>query len=209
MPSRRLFRSRDLWCLAGAYGVLGYNAYFYYAWFYLYLTHERGFSLERGGRYTMAPFLTMAVAAPLGGWLSDRVGRRFGKRWSRSGIGCACMLVTSSLVFAGARTAQAVLSVNLLSASTATLRLSVAAFWATTIDLARRYAGTASAVMNMGGNLGGASSPSLTPDLRQHYGWNCALYVMVGLGLVGALLWAVIDPTRASDGDVAQPTCRG
>ena len=164
--------------LAGAYGVLGYNVYFYFAWFYLYLVNERGFSLEAGGFYTMAPFLTMAVAAPSGGWLSDAVGRRFGPRWSRSGVGCVCMLLTSVLVFGGAATDNAVMAVILLAASTGTLVLSVAAFWATTIDLAYRYAGTASAVMNMGGNLGGAVSPTLTPYLGQTYGWHVALYVI-------------------------------
>ncbi len=196
VPWRRLFGSRDLWCLAGAYGVLGYNVYFYFAWFYLYLVNERGFSLEAGGFYTMAPFLTMAVAAPSGGWLSDAVGRRFGPRWSRSGVGCVCMLLTSALVFGGAATDNAVMAVILLAASTGTLVLSVAAFWATTIDLAYRYAGTASAVMNMGGNLGGAVSPTLTPYLGQTYGWHVALYVMGALGLLGAVLWLCVDPTR-------------
>ena len=206
VPWRRLFGSRDLWCLAGAYGVLGYNVYFYFAWFYLYLVNERGFSLESGGFYTMAPFLTMAVAAPTGGWLSDAVGRRFGARWSRSGIGCVSMLMTSALVCGGAATDHAVLAVILLAASTGTLVLSVAAFWATTIDLACRYAGTASAVMNMGGNLGGAVSPTLTPYLGQTYGWDMALYVMGALGLLGAVLWLGVDPTRVIAFDDASAT---
>ena len=50
VPWRRIFASRDLWCLSGAYAVLGYNVYFYLAWFYLYLVNERGFSLEAGER---------------------------------------------------------------------------------------------------------------------------------------------------------------
>ncbi len=207
VPWRKLFGSRDLWCLAAAYGVLGYNVYFYFAWFYLYLVDVRHFTLERGGLFTMAPFLTMAVAAPLGGWLSDAVGRRYSARWSRSGIGAVTMLLTSLLVASGAATDNAVWSVVLLSASTGTLVLSVAAFWATTIDLAYRYAGTASAVMNMGGNLGGAVSPTLTPYLGQTYGWHVALYVMSALSLLGALLWLCIDPRRAIDFDApaAQP----
>lgn len=209
VPWRRLFGSRDLWCLAGAYGVLGYNVYFYFAWFYLYLVDVRGFSLASGGFYTMAPFLTMAVAAPSGGWLSDFVGRRYGPRWGRSGIGCVSMLLTSGLVFSGAATDNAVLAVVLLSASTGTLLLSVAAFWATTIDLAYRYAGTAAAVMNMGGNLGGAVSPSLTPYLGKTYGWPVALYVMGALGLVGALLWLGVDSRRAIAFDGASPSASG
>jgi MFS transporter, ACS family, glucarate transporter len=113
------------------------------------------------------------------------------------------MLLTSVLVFGGAATDNAVLAVVLLAASTGTLVLSVAAFWATTIDLAYRYAGTASAVMNMGGNLGGAVSPTLTPYLGQTYGWQVALYVMGALSLLGALLWLCVDPTRTINFDDA------
>jgi ACS family glucarate transporter-like MFS transporter len=109
------------------------------------------------------------------------------------------MLLTSLLVFAGAATEDRVLCVVFLSASTGTLLLGVAAFWATTIDLAPRYTGTASGVMNMGGNLGGAVSPLLTPYLGQHYGWHVALYLMGALGLLGAVLWLGVDPRRQID----------
>ena len=203
VPWRRLLGSRDLWFLTGAYSVLGYIVYFYFAWFYLYLVNERGFSLESGGIYTMAPFLTMAVASPLGGWLSDAVGRRYGKRWGRSGVGCVTMLLTGILVVCGAATDNAILAVVFLSASTGSLMLSVAAFWATTIDLARRYAGTVAGMMNTGGNLGGTISPSLTPYLAEHYGWNSALYVMGALSLLGAVLWLGVHPVREIEFDPA------
>jgi MFS transporter, ACS family, glucarate transporter len=204
VPWRRLLGSRDLWFLTGAYSVLGYNVYFYFAWFYLYLTNERGFSLQSGGFYTMAPFLTMAVAGPLGGLLSDAVGKRYGKRRGRTGVGCVMMLLTGVFVCCGAATDDPVLAVVFLSASTGTLMLSVAAFWATTIDLASRYAGTASGMMNMGGNLGGTLSPTLTPYLAQHYGWNSALYAMGALSLLGAVLWLGVHPTHEIDFDTTR-----
>jgi MFS transporter, ACS family, glucarate transporter len=140
VPWRRLFGNRDIWFLTGAYCVVGYSLYFYFAWFYLYLVNELGFSLTSGGFYTMAPFLTMAIGSPLGGWLSDIVGRRYGKRWGRSGLGCITMLLTGVLVSLGAATDHAMLAVVFLSASTGTLMLGIAACWATTIDLASRYA---------------------------------------------------------------------
>lgn len=203
VPWRRIFASRDLWCLSGAYAVLGYNVYFYLAWFYLYLVNERDFSLEAGGIYTMAPFLTMAVAGPLGGWLSDALVARRGKRLGRSGLGGASMLLTGVLVTAGATTPNATLAVVLLAASTGTLVLSVAAFWATTIDLSHRYAGITAGVMNMGGNLGGALSPTLMPWLAERHGWQVSLYVMGGLSLLGALCWAAIRPERGIDAEEA------
>ena len=188
-----------MWLLTGAYGVLGYNAYFYFAWFYLYLVNERGFSLESGGFYTMAPFITMAVAGPVGGWLSDRLSDRYGKRIGRCGLGAVTMFLTGIFVLVGASVQNPVLAVVFLSVSTGTLLLGAAAFWATTIDVARAYAGTASGLMNMGGNLGGTVSPSLTPYLANNHSWETALYTMGILSLVGAVLWLGIDPDREID----------
>lgn len=195
-PWRQLLGSRDLWLLSVAYAALAYNAYFYYAWFYLYLVNERGFSLTSGGFYTMAPFITMAVSAQVGGALSDRLVKRHGLRRGRSGLACLAMLATGVLVCAGAMAEDRVAAVVFLSASTGTLLLSAAAFWATTIDLAESQAGTAAGVMNMCGNLGGSISPSLTPWLAEHYGWSSALLVMGALSVLGALLWLGIDPSR-------------
>lgn len=199
VPWGRLFGRRDMWLLTGAYGVLGYNAYFYFAWFYLYLVNERGFSLESGGFYTMAPFITMAVAGPVGGWLSDRLSDRYGKRIGRCGLGAVTMFLTGIFVLVGASVQNPVLAVVFLSVSTGTLLLGAAAFWATTIDVARAYAGTASGLMNMGGNLGGTVSPSLTPYLANNHSWETALYTMGMLSLVGAVLWLGINPDREID----------
>ena len=59
--------------------------------------------------------------------------------------------------------------------------------------------------MNMGGNLGGTVSPSLTPWLAQHYDWNMALIVMSALSFFGALCWLGIDPDREINFPTANP----
>jgi MFS transporter, ACS family, glucarate transporter len=199
VPWRKLFGHRDLWLLTAAYSVVGYIAYFYFAWFYLYLVNERGFSVTSGGFYTMAPFLTSAIAGPVGGWLSDRLSLRYGKRVGRSGLSFCAMSVTGVCVFFGAIAEDRVVAVVLLSASIGTLFLCASSFWATTIDVARAYAGTVSGLMNMGGNLGGTVSPSLTPYLAQNYSWESALFVMAGLSFAGALCWLGIHPEREMD----------
>lgn len=65
--------------LLGAYSVslelqgftIGYIAYLYFSWFYLYLVNVRGFSITHGGLYGSLPFVTAALVAPLAhhfGW---------------------------------------------------------------------------------------------------------------------------------------------
>ena len=198
-PWRLLLTRPDLWCLTFSYATLGYISYIYFSWFYLYLVDVRGFSLVSGGWFSTAPFFISAAAAPLGGWLSDSLSKRYGKRIGRCGIGFSCPLIASGLIYFGAATSDAYLSVIFLSLGEGVLFLSVAAYWATTIDLAKPYAGAVSGFMNMGGNLAGTLSPTLTPYLAQNFGWNSALYVAAALAFLGAFFWLGIHPERAID----------
>ena len=77
--------------------------------------------------------------------------------------------------------------------------MSASVYWVTTIDLAKKYAGTVSGFMNMGGNIGGAILPTLTPYLAQAYGWETALYTMAGLAFVGAFCWFGVHPEQEID----------
>jgi ACS family glucarate transporter-like MFS transporter len=198
VPWRALLLSRtDLWFLTASYFVLGYIMYIYFSWFYLYLVNVRGFSVLSGGWYSTAPFLAGAITSPIGGWLSDSLSRRFGKRIGRCGVGVSGLLLTSGLVWAGASTTDPYLAILLLALGSASLFLTAAAYWASTMDLAATYAGTVSGFMNMGGNLGGALSPTLTPWLAQQFGWESALYVAAASAVLGALLWLGVHPEQA------------
>jgi ACS family glucarate transporter-like MFS transporter len=198
-PWRILLKRADLWCLTASYATLGYIGYIYFSWFYLYLVNVRGFSMVSGGWFSTAPFLISAAVAPLGGWVSDALSRRFGKRIGRCGIGFGGPLLSSGLIYVGAATSDPYLSVVCLSFGEGALFLSVAAYWATTIDLAKPYAGAVSGLMNMGGNLAGTLSPTLTPYLAQTFGWNSALYVAAALAFIGAFFWLGIHPERPID----------
>jgi ACS family glucarate transporter-like MFS transporter len=103
------------------------------------------------------------------------------------------------LIYLGAATPDPYLSVLFLSLGEGSLFLSVAAYWATTIDLAKPYAGAVSGLMNMGGNLAGTVSPTLTPYLAHTFGWNSALYTAAALAFLGAFFWLGIHPERAID----------
>jgi MFS transporter, ACS family, glucarate transporter len=197
VPWRAILSRADLWVLTASYFVLGYIAYIYLSWFYLYLVNVRGFSVLGGGIYSTAPFLAGTLASLVGGWLTDKLSRRFGKRLGRCGMGFGSMLLTAGLICAGAAAEDPYLVILFLSLGAGALFLGVAAYFATTIDLAKAYAGTVGGFMNMGGNLGGALSPTLTPFLAQSLGWDSALYVAAALALLGAFFWLWIHPERA------------
>jgi ACS family glucarate transporter-like MFS transporter len=199
IPWRALFSRSDLWLLTAAYFTLGYIMYIYFSWFYLYLVNVRGFSVLGGGWYSTTPFLAGAITSPIGGWLSDRLSQRFGKRVGRCGVSILGALLTAGFIWAGASATDPYLAILLLALGSASLFLTTAAFWASTMDLARAYAGTVSGFMNMGGNLGGTLSPTLTPYIAERFGWEVALYVAAGLAVLGAVCWLGVHPERAID----------
>src|SRR5262245_19731471 len=195
-PWPALLRNKSLWCVTAAYFTIGYIAYLYFSWFYLYLVNVRGFSITHGGFYGSLPFLTAAVVAPLAGWLSDHLSQRYGKRIGRCMLGIIGLLLGAGWICAGAAATHPLWAAVFLSFGAGSLFLGVPAYFATTIDLAKTHAGIAGGFMNMGGNLGGALSPTLTPLLAHHFGWDGALYASAGLAVAGALFWLGVHPER-------------
>src|SRR6266404_1042631 len=107
------------------------------------------------------------------------------------------MLLTAALICAGAAVEDPYLVILLLSLGAGALLLGAAAYFATTIDLAKAYAGIVGGFMNMGGNLGGALSPTLTPLLAHHFGWDGALYASAALAVIGSFFWLGVHPEQA------------
>src|SRR5262245_49785712 len=189
-------RSSTIWWLVASYTCLGYVAYIYMSWFYLYLVNVRGFDLLRGGLYAAAPFLAMLVFCPLGGWITDRLADRHGVTTGRVWAGMAGMSFAGLAVAIGGYADSPWLAVASLSLGAGWLYFAVGAYWASTTDLSKAYAGTLSGLMNTGANLGGALSPTMTPWLADHWGWPVSLLVAALIALAGALMWLKIDPGK-------------
>ena len=196
VPWRVFARSPTLLWLVASYTCLGYLAYIYMSWFYLYLVNVRGFDLLRGGLYAAAPFLVMLVFCPLGGWMTDRLAARYGVRNGRVWAGMTGMGLAGLAVALGGYVDSPWLAVVSLSLGAGWLYFAVGAYWASTTDLSKTYAGTLSGLMNTGANLGGALSPTVTPWLADHWGWPVSLLVAALIALAGALMWLWIDPGK-------------
>ena len=184
-----LLKIRSVWFLTLSYTMLGYIAYIYLSWFFLYLVNVRHFTVLQGSFWASGPFIAMALFCPLGGWLSDRLTKKYGRREGRNGVGGAGMLLTGLLIFSGAMAREPYTAIVLLSLGAGILYATVGAYWASTIDLSHEHSGALSGLMNMGANLGGTLSPTLTPLIGEAWGWPAALTVAAGVALLGSLLW--------------------
>lgn len=194
IPWAILRRTPSVWWLMLSYGCLGYVAYVYMSWFYLYLVNERGFSILRGGLFAAAPFLAILISCPLGGWVTDRVAMRRGVTKGRQIVGMTGMGLAAGSIALGAAAESPYVALASLSLGAGWLYFTVGAYWSSTSDLSPTHAGSLSGLMNMGANLGGAISPTLTPWLAQQWGWGVSLGFAAFISLVGGLMWVRIKP---------------
>ena len=189
-------KTPTVWWLVLSYSCLGYVAYVYMSWFYLYLVNVRGFGVLRGALFASGPFLAMAVFCPVGGWVTDRLATRWGMNRGRAVVGGTGMVLAAVSIVLGAFTESPYAAIALLSFGAGWLYFSVGAYWSSTVDLSKRHAGALSGLMNTGANLGGVVSPILTPWLAERIGWSGALGVAAGVALAGALMWMRIKPAQ-------------
>lgn len=200
IPWRRYLGSPSLRWLVASYACLGYVAYIYMSWFYLYLVNVRGIDLLRGGWLAAAPFVAILLFCPLGGWSTDRLVSILGITRSRMTVGMTGMLLAGGLIALGAWVDSDNLAIACLSLGAGWLYFTVGAYWSVTTDLSKPHAGTLSGIMNMGANIGGVISPSLTPWLAEQWGWNASLLVAALIAGCGGLMWVFINPEERLDG---------
>jgi MFS transporter, ACS family, glucarate transporter len=184
--------------LTASYTLQGYVGYIFVFWFYLYLVQERHFDLLRSAFLSSLPWLLSIVSIPLGGWISDRlVAGRPGLVWGRRIVPAAGMVLAGVFLSVGAHTTSGIVAALSLGLSTAFVLCVEGPFWATMMEIAGRRSGAAGGVMNMGSNIGGLISPTLTPLLAERVGWENALHLAAVLSVVAGILWLGITPRVA------------
>jgi ACS family glucarate transporter-like MFS transporter len=188
-----ILKNLDVLGVTFSYFCYGYVAYIFFTWFFIYLSRVRGMNLRQSSYYTMLPFFAMAVASPLGGWISDRIVLRFGPRWGRSALGAVSLALTACFLALGTRVADPQWASVVLAGGAASLYLSQSCYWSVSAEIGGDSAGLVSGVMNMGCQLGGVLTASLTPALAQSYGWNTPFVVAAVLCLGGALTWVPVQ----------------
>jgi MFS transporter, ACS family, glucarate transporter len=199
IPWRRLATHGALRWLVLSYSCLGYVAYVYMSWFYLYLVNVRGFDVLRGGWFASAPFIAILIFCPLGGWMTDRLTLRFGVKNGRLWVGMAGMLLAGAAIAVGSLAASPAVAIIALSLGAGWLYFTVGAYWTSATDLSKTHTGILSGIMNTGANLGGAISPSLTPWIADSWGWPAALGAAAVVAIAGGVMWFKIDPGQAFD----------
>jgi len=199
-----ILASRQIRLLTLSYFCFGYVAYIFFTWFFTYLSSVRGLDLKSSGIYGMLPFIAMAIASSLGGYASDKLTARFGKRIGRCMPAAIGMALAGLFVALATQVADARLAAVVLALGSGSLYLSQSAFWTLSADLGKSSAGSVSGVMNMGNQIGGATVAQVTPIIAAGFGWNGSFLAAAIAAIVGAVTWLLIDPNATLDGTRAE-----
>ena len=193
---KAILTRRDLPALIITYFGFGYTAWIFFSWFFLYMAQVRGFNLKASAMFSMLPFLSMTVGCLGGGALSDRLTRAYGLRVGRCGLASVAYLFTAVFLVFGSRVQSPQLAGVILAGGAGALYVSQSSFWSVSADIAGRSSGVFSSMVNMGAQVGGAVTASLTPWVAQRFGWTTSFGIAAALAVVGAVLWMTVHPER-------------
>ncbi len=189
-----ILSNANIWAVTFSYFAYGYAAYIFFTWFFIYLSSVRKLNIRESSFYTMLPFLAMAAGSLFGGWLSDRLTKRFGKRAGRCFLAAGAIALCAVFIAFSTQVESAQMASLVLAGGAGALYLSQSSFWSISADIGKSSAGSVSGFMNMGGQFGGALTASLTPAIANRFGWNASFWVVAGLCVCGSLAWLTVRP---------------
>ncbi len=161
--------------------------------------------------------LIIAISLPgaiLGGFLTDSITRRYGKRWGRAvplvGTRFLAMLPYCAIPFVD----DPWLAMGLMGLSAFFSDLGLPALWAYNMDVGGRNVGFVLGWGNMWGNFGAAISPVAVNAIVQHfkglgetdqYAWNAVFFAAAAAYLIVGFAAFGVDATKRVDGGVSLP----
>jgi sugar phosphate permease len=197
VPWLRILSSRTIWEISAMYVCYQWALQVYLNWFPTYLKESRGLTLAKMGFYASLPLLAGVVGDLAGGWATDLLMRWRGDvRSARRIVGVAGFLIAAAGIIPATLTHDPRACIAFSCLAFGGLELTVSVSWAIPLDIAGDFAGSAAAVMNGCGNLGGTISTYMLPVLVSRGGWNTPFLVTSALCAAGAVMYMKIDASR-------------
>ncbi|MCJ2121137.1 MFS transporter [Methylobacterium sp. J-077] len=188
------------------YFCYGWTGWLFFTWLPLFFKHGYSLNIKDSAILSSGVFFAGVAGDTIGGIISDRVYQRTG-----SLAAARARVILVSLLGAAAFLVPVLFTKDLtwiavfLSCAFFMIELTIGPIWAVPMDVAPRYAGTASGLMNAGSAVAGIISPilfGLIIDATQN--WTLPFVGSIGLLLVGAAATFWIKP-HVQVASAAQP----
>jgi len=156
--------------------------------------------LEGGGLASL-PFICAAVAAAVGGRLCDSLSARYGVRWGMRLVPLLALPISACFLVMTGAASSAYLAVVSLSLAFAFSELTEGTYWAATMRAAPRHVMPATALLNMGGNLGGVVATPTIAALSEVHRWSSIFALGAMLAVLASLVMLLInvEPSRSAE----------
>jgi MFS family permease len=180
------------------YFCYGWTLWLYLNWLPSFFLNEYHMDIMKSALYSSAVFSAGVVGDLVGGTVSDRILKRTGNvRQARLQIVVGGFLGSFLALLPILLTKDLKTSVACLSAAFFFAELVIGPMWAIPMDIAPKYSGTASGIMNTGSALAAILSPIAFGKIVDLTGnWHLPFAGSLGLLLLGAMLAFTMHPER-------------
>jgi MFS family permease len=181
------------------YFCYGWTLWLYLNWLPSFFLHEYNLEIAKSALFASAVFLAGVGGDLLGGTISDAILKRTGDlRNARRNVVIAGFLGAFVCLLAMFLTRDLTLITLSLAGGFFFAELVIGPMWAIPMDIAPKYSGTASGLMNTGSALAAILSPLAFGYVADATGdWHLPFIGSLGLLLLGALLAPLMHPERA------------
>jgi ACS family glucarate transporter-like MFS transporter len=191
-----MLRSPTLWFLCGMYFFSNAGWCFFITWDEKYYTTVLGLGATELMLANSAPLFFGGVACLLGGFVTDRQVRIWGRRWGRTLQGFASYFLGGCFFLLALAVDMPALSVAALCIASFFKDFAMAVSWSTCIDIGHRYSGTVAGFMNGVGNLGTFVAPPIVAYLAKNGQWDLALVFSACMFFLACGCWLFINPRK-------------
>ena len=197
IPWRTILHHKQFWIICAMYFFYAFGSWFFFSWFPTFMELGRGFAKSELTYAVAVPFIMSMIGNISGGYLTDRLTKKYGLKIGRKALGSTSLAVSAVCMFLAAFIPGKMAVFVFLSLCFGIFDLMLPSAWALCIDLGKQHAGTISGAMNTAGNLGGFFCGILFGQLVQSSGnYNLPLYMIAVMLIISAALFALINPTK-------------
>ena len=160
-----------MWGLLLGFGGTVYITWLYVTWLPGYLQLRWGMSPGQSGLWSALPQFFGFIGAVGGGWVSDRLVRRFGERLGHQSLVVTGLLASAAGSVLAAVSGSAAMAIGAVSAALFAANVATTCGWALAAGLApMALVATVEAMANIGGSVGGTLAPLTTGFIVQSSG---------------------------------------
>jgi MFS family permease len=183
------------------YFCYGWILWLFLSWIPQYFLHSYNLDLKKSAVFASGVFLAGVLGDWFGGVYSDHLLKKTGNlNTARRNVVVVCFLLTLAALFPLMLIHDLTVSAICLSCAFFCIEFTIGPMWAIPMDIAPKFSGTASGMMNSGSALAAILSPLLGGWMIDKTGnWELPFIVSMGLMALGSITAFAMKPNNKFD----------